>query len=538
MKRFAHLYQQLDRTTRTSEKLAALEAYFTEVPPEDAIWALHFLTGRRIKRALPYKLLQDEAATRSGYPPWLVSQCRQMVGDLSETISLLLPHTPNDTDPPSLHELVEDLLLPLPISYDQQKRKLLNAAWDRLDPWQRFVFHKLLSGALRVGVAERLVIRGFAAAVNAQPEDIAYRLTGHWDPTPETYRRIVEGDTQLDALRPYPFCLATPHEGTPETLGDPADFQAEWKWDGIRGQLIHRQNQVGLWSRGDAAIQQAFPELADAARQLPDGTVLDGEILAWDHDNHKPQSFNALQKRLNRIDVRPTLFGPEIPVVFRAYDLLEHEGQDLRPQPLTERRTKLEAIINDDNINPSLLTLSPTIPFTDWSDLTTLREQSRDRAVEGLMLKRLDSPYGTGRKTGLWWKWKVAPHTVDAVMIYAQRGHGERAGVFSDYTFAVWDDNNELVPVTKAYSGLTNEEIDKVSRWVRKNTLDRRGPIHRVNPQHVFEIAFEGIQASARHRSGVALRFPRMLRWRTDKQPEDADRLATLKKLLDAQSSS
>ncbi|MEQ9460116.1 MAG: ATP-dependent DNA ligase [Phycisphaeraceae bacterium] len=531
MIRLAELYQRLDRTTRTGEKLAALEVYFREAAAEDAIWALYFLSGRKIKRAVSYRLLQEAATERCGLPAWLVGECRGMVGDLSETISLLLD-PPECADPPALHELVERYLLPLPASDDAMRKRLINEAWDRLDPWQRFVFHKLLGGSLRLGVAQRLVVRGFAAAVGAEPEVVAHRLTGAWEPTASTYRMIVEGDEALDALRPYPFCLATAHDGDPSVLGQPGELAAEWKWDGIRAQLLHRQGRVGLWSRGEESIERSFPELVDAGRLLPEGTVLDGELLAWDFENAKPLGFASLQKRLNRVDVRPTLFGPEVPVIFLAYDLLQWGGEDWRGRLFDERRRGLEQVVA--GLETPVVELSELVSFGSWEELAELRGSSRERGVEGLMLKKRDSLYVSGRKAGSWWKWKVTPHTIDAVMVYAQRGHGERAGVFSDYTFAVWDDGGELVAVTKAYSGLTNQEIDEITRWVRKHSIGRRGPVHVVEPELVFEIAFEGIQTSSRHRGGVALRFPRMLRWRKDKKPGEADTLASLRRLLDA----
>ncbi|QDU71858.1 ATP-dependent DNA ligase [Mucisphaera calidilacus] len=528
MKRLADLYRRLDQTTRTNEKRDALRDYFADAPPEDAAWTLYFLAGRRIKRAISYKLMQQEAARRSNLPDWIIPPCRQMVGDLGETLALLLPPNP-DADPPPLHQLVEHYLLPLPQADEKTKRSLLNQAWDQLDPWQRFVFHKLISGSLRIGVGQRLLVRGLASAFDQQPEVVAHRLTGRWEPTPTAYRMIIEGDPALDAMRPYPFCLATQHDSSPDALGSPRDFAAEWKWDGIRAQLIHRKPGVGLWSRGDETIDKAFPELIELGRQLPPGTVLDGEILAWDHDHDRPHAFNTLQRRLNRTDVRPTLFGPEIPVRFVAYDLLEDRGDDLRDQPFTRRRARLEHHVSQ--TDDPLLVLSESIAFDTWAQLAALREEARDRRVEGLMLKRHDSSYASGRKTGIWWKWKIAPHTVDAVLVAAQHGHGERAGLFSDFTLALWDDD-QLVTVAKAYSGLTNKELETITRWVRANTTARHGPVHTVKAEHVFEIAFEGIQASKRHRSGIALRFPRILRWRTDKKHEEADQLHTLQQLL------
>jgi DNA ligase-1 len=402
-------------------------------------------------------------------------------------------------------------------------------AWDSLPETERFVFNKLITGGFRMGVSARLMTRALSQATDIPEAELAHRLMGDWTPESTSFEALVlTRDAAADLSKPYPFYLAYGLEDPPETLGAPEDWLAEYKWDGIRGQLILRGGQHFVWSWGEELMTDRFPELARAADFVPPGTVLDGEILAWAGD--APLPFNALQKRIGRKSVPKKLLA-EAPVILRAYDLLEQDGQDLRPAPQAERRARLEALLH--SLPPEApLRLSPRLAFADWTALAALRDRARDLGAEGLMLKRLSAPYGTGRKKGDWWKWKVDPLTIDAVMIYAQSGHGRRANLFTDYTFAVWD-GTELVPFTKAYSGLTDAEFRAITAWVRKNTLQRFGPVRQVPPEHVFEIAFEGIQASPRHKSGVALRFPRMSRWRTDKPLAEANTLEDLKTMLE-----
>ena len=535
MKRFAQLYEQLDQTTRTSEKVDALRQYFDQAPPEDAAWAMHVLLGRRIAKGMTTRRLVPWAVEEAGLPPWIIDECHGAVGDLGEVIALILDNAPaiaadvrgDDCDWP-LHALIEQVIRPLRTMSDQQQRQAVTRVWHRCSTAQRFLFHKLISGAFRVGMAKKGVIQAAAQAAGVEPAIMEHRLMGRWEPTPEDYQRIMSAeDHPHDPGRPYPFYLAHQLDDTPDTLGNLADWQIEWKWDGIRAQLIRRNDQVLVWSRGEEMISEAFPELRSLGENLPDGTVLDGEVLAW--DNRQPLPFGELQKRLNRKRVEPTLF-PDVPVVYMAYDILESHGQDQRSRPLTRRRQLLESLCQQ-ACEEDALVLSPLVQADSWEQVATLHTQSRDRGVEGFMLKRKDSPYGVGRQRGPWWKWKVDPHTADCVLIYAQLGNGRRANVFTDYTFGAWDDG-ELVPVAKAYSGLTDAEIDRVDRFVRAHTIQRRGPVRIVEPKLVFELAFEGIRRSQRHRSGIALRFPRMARWRTDKQPQDADTLDHFQTLL------
>jgi DNA ligase 1 len=555
MKRFAQLYGELDRTTRTNEKVTALESYFRETAPSDGAWALYFLCGHKLPRAINSTNLRALAGEVSGLPPWLVDECYEAVGDLAETMALILPRTESHSSPP-LHQLVEERLLPLG-NGGQNGRALLLQTWRELNGLERFVWNKLITGSFRVGVAQTLVARALATVAGIEASVMAHRLMGQWQPTAEDFARIMDGkaSAESEVARPYPFFLASPLVGPLEELGAVPDWQIEWKWDGIRGQLIRRQSQILVWSRGDEMVNNTFPEIAEMAEALPDGTVLDGEILAW--ENETPQPFARLQRRLGRKAVSGKMQS-QFPVVFLAFDLLEWAGEDWRHRPLRERHQQLEKVVQamlsntlwkaknspailetPDFFAPSPLSaarlplrLSPLIRVDSWDELARLRGESRTRNVEGIMLKRLSSSYGVGRPRGDWWKWKIEPLVMDAVLINAQLGHGRRASLYTDYTFGVWHEG-KLVPVAKAYSGLSDEEIAEVDRFVRANTKDKFGPIRAVKPELVFELAFEGIQKSSRHRSGLAVRFPRMNRWRHDKKPQDADTLETLQALLE-----
>ncbi|TVP58059.1 MAG: ATP-dependent DNA ligase [Gemmatimonadales bacterium] len=543
MKRFTRLFMELDRTTRTNEKVAALRRYFAEAPAADAAWALAVLTGRRIRRAVPGARLREWVAERSGYPLWLVEECYDTVGDLAETLALLLPDPDTGAEPPSLHTIMDEWLAPLPGAEDSEKRRVVERAWGCMDESERLVFHKLLTGGFRVGVGRKLVTRALAQEVGMEPAILAHRLTGRWAPTPETYRRLISPDAEMrDAGRPYPFFLAHPLSDGPEALdGGPEAWMVEWKWDGIRAQLIHRDGEQLLWSRGEEVITPAFPEIGEAAGALPSGTVLDGELLAWESTG--PLRFAELQRRLGRKRPGPKI-RREVPARFLAYDLLEAEGEDLRRLPQEARRRLLEALFEelgvrepDDGPIPVgwagglPLGLSPLVEAAGWEALAELRASARELGVEGFMLKHRQAEYGVGRPRGSWWKWKVEPLTLDVVLLYAQKGHGRRASLYTDYTFGVWD-GEELVPIGKAYSGLTDREIRRVDTWIRRNITERFGPVRAVEPELVFELAFDQVRPSTRHKSGLALRFPRMVRQRTDKPVDEADTLESARRLL------
>ena len=525
MKSFAALFNAIDRTTRTKEKTAALTAYLREVPDVEKLWTVALFTGRRPRRAVTTTQLREWAAERAGLPLWLLEESYPIVGDLAETIALVLPPPKRPADLPLSHWITRlQHLHDLPP--EARKDQILDA-WDQLDATERLLFNKLITGGFRIGVSQKLMTRAIAAATERDEAEIALRLMGKWRADTTTWHALIKADDpQADASRPYPFYLAYQLDDAPEDLGDPGDWQAEWKWDGIRGQLVLRGGTHHLWSRGEELMTDRFPEFARALDFLPGGTVLDGEVLAWDDG---PLPFSTLQKRIGRKTVPKKLLA-EAPVVLVAYDLLEHDGQDFRAEPLATRRAQLEALLGQ-TPPEAPLRLSPPINFANWQALADTRATAREARAEGVMLKRLDSPYLSGRKKGDWWKWKLDPLTIDAVMIYAQQGSGRRANLFTDFTFAVWN-GNELVPFTKAYSGLTDEEFRKITAWVRKNTQQKFGPVRQVKPHHVFEIAFEGIHASPRHKSGIALRFPRMSRWRHDKPLSEANSLDDLKALL------
>jgi DNA ligase-1 len=526
MKAFAALYAELDASTATRDKVAALAAYFRTAAPEDAAWALHFLSGERLKRTVGSGTLRELAARASGWPAWLVEDSYAHVGDLAETITLLTRANAIDaTDARPLHAWVAALRELPALDANERDARILDW-WRTLDDAQRYVLNKLLTGGLRVGVSQGLVVQAVASAFELPAERVAQRLAGRWDPSPAAWARLTAPASSDDGRsdQPYPFFLASPLEAEPESLGPRDAWLAEWKWDGIRAQLIRRGGAVALWSRGEERLVGRFPEIERAAAVLPDGCVLDGEVLAW--RDGAPLPFALLQKRIGRLKPGAKSLA-EAPVTFLAYDLLEDAGVDLREHGLGERRDRLATLLARCG-NP--LPLSPALDGHDWPALAALRAQARARGVEGLMLKRLASPYQVGRKRGDWFKWKVDPLTLDAVLVYAQAGHGRRANLYTDYTFAVWQ-GDALVPVAKAYSGLDDAAIARLDRWIRAHTRERFGPVRAVEPLQVFELAFEGIQASGRHKSGVAVRFPRILRWREDKPAAEADRLETLQAL-------
>jgi DNA ligase-1 len=526
MRRFCQLYETLDGTTRTNAKVEAMVRYFDTAPAEDAAWAVFFLTGQRLKRLVSGRALRAWAQQRTGLPEWLVDEAHAAVGDSAETAALLLDAAEPDATPSlPLHRWLEERILPLHGQPADRQYAAICAWWQELPRAELFILNKLLTGAFRVGVSKLLVVRALAEVARLPRATIAHRLMGRPQPSASWYRSLLAAETADDRARPYPFFLASPLEADPKTLGPLEDWLAEWKWDGIRGQLMRRSGEIFLWSRGEELITERFPELVQAAARLPDGVVLDGEVLAWD-DGVLP--FSVLQRRIGRDRLTPQLLQ-DAPVAFLAYDLIEQGGIDLRALPFAERRARLEKLVEVS----SRLLVSPEVLAGSWDELAARRADARERRVEGLMLKRRDAPYGTGRQRGAWWKWKIAPLTLDAVLVYAQAGSGRRASLFTDYTFAVWR-GEELVPIAKAYSGLTEQEISALDRWIRANTVDRFGPVRQVEAVHVFELAFEGINRSTRHKSGVALRFPRIARWRTDKPAAEADRLEHVHALLDS----
>lgn len=531
MRQFAQLYRALDEASGTNAKVDALVQYFSGCDSADGAWAVYFLVGQRIKRLIPTRDMRQWAAQAAGIEDWLFEACYDSVGDLAETMSLLVTASSklpaeNEQTEEDLAHWIETRVLPLSKLDERDRKLLLLESWDLLSNQERFVFNKIVTGGFRVGVSKGLVIRALAKVADLETSVIAHRLMGSWEPTSQFFESLLsQDDGTADASKPYPFMLANPLQEEAGVLGGPGEWLAEWKWDGIRAQVLRRRGDSFVWSRGEELILQRFPELHNAIAQLPDGTVLDGEIVAWKDD--RVMSFADLQKRIGRKKVGKKLLG-DVPCRFIAFDMLEHHGEDIRSLPLSDRRAKLLQVVEP--IGDSALQTSTALCAESWEELADQREESRFHGTEGLMLKRLDTKYEVGRPAGQWWKWKVDPFVCDAVLIYAQRGHGRRSNLYTDYTFAAWDDG-QLVPFAKAYSGLTDEEIRKVDRFIRKNTLEKFGPVRSVKPELVFELAFEGIHESKRHKSGVAVRFPRINRWRQDKPIEQADTLTTIKSM-------
>jgi DNA ligase-1 len=527
---FSELFEELDTTTATSSKVAAMVRYFRSAHPADAAWAAYILSGRRLKRfigpTLLYRWLTEEAAL----PAWLIEESVASVGDMAETIALLMENECNAAAASdiALAEWIDGRLLPLRnVDVEEQHAAIVN--WWRTLPYcECFLLNKLLTGDLRVGVSALLVTRAIAETVDMPRPDIARRLMGEWLPSTQFWEGLASRDTStIAASTPYPFFLASPLEGGPAALGEPSNWQIEWKWDGIRAELIRRNDQCFIWSRGEDLITERFPEISVAAAALANGTVLDGELVAWKDARVAP--FALLQQRIGRKKLSAAILK-HIPVRFLAYDLLEEQHTDLRELPLRERRARLERLLAD---APAAIGLSSLVASKGWDELAELRSQSRCRGVEGLMLKALDSAYGTGRERGAWWKWKIDPYTFDGVLLYAHPGHGRRSNLYTDYTFGVWREG-ELVPIAKAYSGLSNAEIADLDRWIRAHTFEKFGPNRAVEQSQVFELAYEGIAASTRHKSGIALRFPRILRRRLDKPAGEADTLQALQRVLEA----
>ena len=553
MKAFAALYAALDASTATNDKVAALRGYFASAQPADAAWAVYFLAGGKPRQTVPTALLRATACRAAGLPDWLFEESYQAVGDLAETIAHVLP-PPRRRSELGLAAWIEQRLLPLRGQPPQAQADALAAWWDELDAPGRFLLTKLIGGGFRVGVSKLLVQRALAETFGLDPKLVAQRLMGYTDakvqPSAARFAVLHAAQAAADPGQPYPFFLAHALAGDPAPLGPAADWLAEWKYDGIRAQLVRRDGGCWIWSRGEELMTERFPEVVAQAAALPDGTVLDGELLVW--DGAAPAPFQRLQQRINRKTLSKKLLA-DAPVRFVAYDLLEGQSRDQRDEPLHRRRERLEALCAEHG-----LALSPRVTADDWPALAALREQARARGVEGLMLKGLDSRYGSGRTKadGAWWKWKVDPLSVDCVLIYAQAGHGRRASVYTDYTFAVWNrpprDAAEaqavvetiarrepaqpgalqLVPFAKAYSGLSDAEFARVDRIIRAHTLEKFGPVRSVRPTLVFELGFEAVNRSTRHKSGIAVRFPRMLRIRDDKPLHEADSLEQLRAML------
>jgi DNA ligase-1 len=532
MKNFAELIKALDSSNKTSVKVDALTNYFRNASDEDKVWTIAILSHRRPPRPVNTTLLRLWANELADIPLWLFEESYHIVGDLAETIALVIPTTKEHSDR-SLTEFLQEIIA-LRKKTDIEKKEYLQTNWLALNYYERFVFTKLITGSLRIGVSQKLMTRALSKAENIDEDALAYKLMGDWNPNTITFQELILDEKSSDYLsKPYPFYLAYPIEGEPSNLGNAEDWSAEHKWDGIRSQTIIRDNEIYVWSRGEELVTDKYPEFGSFPGVIPNGTVIDGEILPF--IDNEIGTFNDLQTRIGRKTVSATILKKS-PVIIKAYDLLEWKGQDIRNLPFEERRILLEKLYDDIKDFNIPLQLSERVKFSTWEELTEERLRSREMKSEGLMIKRKDSPYLVGRKKGDWWKWKIEPLVIDAVLTYAMRGHGRRSNLFTDYTFALWQDNDknerELVTFAKAYSGLTDAEFRMVDDWIKKNTLERFGPVRSVTPQLVFEIGFEGISLSKRHKSGIATRFPRILRWRHDKKIDEANSIEDLKSMI------
>ena len=525
---FSDLVMKLGTSTKTNDKLEALVHYFSVADDKDKVWVIAIFSGRRPKRAVNTTQLATYAVELMNLPFWLFEESYHTVGDLAETITLLLPEKTSigeNTKP--LHYYIEELKR-IEKEAEEVRKQFIIDSWMEMNYGERFVFNKLITGGFRIGVSQKLMVNALAKTISLEPSIIAHRISGNWDPSTVFFDQLLsEHSATTDWSKPYPFYLAYAIEDNVEVLGDPKEWQAEWKWDGIRGQIIKRNNELFVWSRGEELMTEKFPEYHSLQHVLPDGVAIDGEIIP--SVDEKPLPFALLQTRIGRKNITKKQLQ-EAPIAFFAYDLLEYNGEDWRNRTLEERRTKLEEIVASAN-HPTIL-ISPVIPYQSWDELARLRETSRELGAEGFMLKKKTSAYQVGRKRGDWWKWKIDPLVIDAVMIYAQKGAGRRSNLYTDYTFAV-KDGDKLIAFTKAYSGLTDKEFAQVDAFVKRNSLEKFGPVRTVKPELIFEIAFEGIAASNRHKSGVALRFPRISRWRKDKTVEEINTLQDLKKMLE-----
>ncbi len=526
---FSHLVKILGTSTKTNDKLEALSNYFATADDKDSVWVIALFSGRKPRRAVNTTQLITWCIEAANLPGWLFGESYHTVGDLAETIALLLPEDnidgPKLTEKP-LHYYI-DKLREIEKQDETIKKQFILESWNEMDQNERFVFNKLITGAFRIGVSQKMMVNALAKLTSLEASVIAHRISGNWDPSTITFKELLSEDTSIiDYSKPYPFYLAYALDEDPQSLGEPDEWQVEWKWDGIRGQVIKRNNQLFVWSRGEELMTEKFPEYHILKDLLPEGIVIDGEIIP--SVDNKPLPFALLQTRIGRKNVTKKQLQ-EAPITFFAYDLLEYNGGDWRNRPLQERRQQLENVVQ--NITSPIIILSPIVEFKTWNELAELRKTARENGAEGFMIKRKSSAYQVGRKVGDWWKWKIEPLVIDCVMIYAEKGSGRRSNLYTAYTFAVRD-GDKLIAFTRAYSGLTDKEFNEVDAFVKRNAIEKFGPVRTVKPELVFEIAFEGIAVSNRHKSGVALRFPRINRWRKDKTVDEINTLDDLKKML------
>ena len=525
MKAFSLMYRRLESTTSTLKRTAIIADFFRQASDKDKLWTIALFTHKRPRRTITTSYLRLWAAELANIPNWLFEDTYHIVGDLAETIAKIIP-PPTYTSDNSLSYWVE-MLIALKDKEEADKKEAILEAWKILDTDSRFLFNKLITGGFRIGVAQRTIVKALSAVLDQEENVIAHKLMGNWSPLAISYEELLlSDDPTADSSKPYPFYLASPLDSPLDKLGSAGEWYAEYKWDGMRGQLIKRDKNVFLWSRGEELIIDQFPEFI-TLRNVESDFVIDGEILVF-RDN-QIKGFDHIQKRIGRKKVSKKILESH-PAIMMAYDIMELNNNDIRELSQANRRIKLESLI-DQNDFSNLIKISPLISFNDWSALGQIRNLAREKNAEGLMLKSKLGPYKTGRKRGDWYKWKVDPMTFDGVLLYAQRGHGRRANLYSDFTFAVKDGDN-LVPITKSYIGLTDNELTQISQFVRKNTIERFGPVSSVTPKLVFEVGFEGISKSNRRKVGISLRSPRILRWRHDKSVNEIDSLSDILRFL------
>ena len=539
LNKFSKLFEDLDSNNSSNKKVNFLTKYFKLNNNLNNILTIYLLIGKKNKRFISGKSLREYYANIYKIPKWLIDECYSKVGDSAEVIALLLQDKileKNIKDDISLNELINEILPKLK-KLDENKKKLyIKSLWEKISKDNQLIFNKILSGTFRIGVSKGLVVKAISNMTGVDESIILHRLMGELEPIEETYMFLINQKLEQKELdyKPYPFQLAnTFDERIKETISVDK-YQFEPKWDGIRSQIIKRSNNISIWTRGEELVNKTFPELIKIISHFKNDFVLDGEILIWDENKNRPKNFSLLQKRLGRKS--PSLkIQKDLPVVFMAYDILEINGKDIRSKILSERRNILEKsfsnLISEDKSIIGKIKITKLHQISNWIDLEEVKNSARKSNTEGLVIKDKQSEYVPGRKKGNWWKYKIDPMQLDGILIYARPGSGKRADLYTDYSFGIWEDN-KLVKFANAYSGLNNEEIRELDKWIRRNTLEKFGPVRSVKPELVFEISFDNIQISKRHKSGIALRFPRITKWRRDKNIMEADNLENALKMI------
>ena len=537
LNKFAKLFFDLDSNNSNNKKIDLLINYFLSNSALNNSWTIFLLIGKSNKRFISGKSLREYYSIIYKLPIWLIDICHQKVGDSAEVISLLLSNKIDKKSKDiSLNNLIKNKLPELLKISEEEKVEMIKYYWEIIPKENLLVFNKILTGSFRIGVSKGLVRKSLSKMLNMDESIISHRLMGQFIPSAKTYNFIISKKFHQKELgyKPYPFQLANPLDIQVKDL-NLDDYQFEWKYDGIRGQIVKRRKNITIWTRGEELVNNSFPELVNLISLINDDFVIDGEILIWNSKKDCPDDFGLLQKRIRRNSPSNKILK-DLPISFITYDLLELNGKDLRENILSIRREILEKLYSswkEKSTDPYFhkLKITKLIKVFDWYDIEKKKNNSRSLNTEGLVIKNKNSKYLPGRKRGNWWKYKVDPMQLDAVLIYAKGGSGKRADLYTDYSFALWKDK-ELTKFANAYSGLTNEEIKELDKWIRKNTLNKFGPVRSVKPFFVFEISFENIQFSSRHKSGIAVRFPRITKWRKDKNIHEADTLENAYKLM------